>query len=543
MSFARAVSTVAGLTMVSRVLGFVREMLVAGLLGASPVADAFFVALTLPNVFRRLFAEGAFSAAFVPLFTKAVQANGKQEAARFAEEAQAVMLLILVPLTAVLWLAMPYVMLVLAPGFERGTQRYDLAVTFCRITFPYLIFISITTLQGGVLNALDRYGPFAFAYTLFNICLIGGLLLTPLFPTAGHAAAWGEFVSGIIQVLWMMGSCRRAGILLKLRRPRLTPAIKRLFILMGPTAVGAGASQINIYVDGVIASLLPQGSISHLNYAARLYQLPLGVIGVAVGTALLPALARHVRSDDRAGAKRLESRAVEAAMLLSLPAAVALFVARDPFMIGLFVYPHGAFHVVDAIASGGALAAYAAGIPAYVLAKVFSTAYFAREDTRTPLKFSLIAITLNTLLVLTLVLVFGMGIVGIAAATGVSAWLNVGLLAWGLHRRGLLGFDERLKRVLPRILLASLLMAAALGAIAMPFGHWWSEMGLVRRIVALSLLVGGGLAVYGGAILLSGAAKVSDVTGLLKRERNSGLTGDKAAADNPVPPETHSSSL
>jgi putative peptidoglycan lipid II flippase len=538
MSFARAVRTVAGLTMVSRVLGFVREMLVAGLLGATPIADAFFMALTLPNVFRRLFAEGAFSAAFVPLFSKTMQGEGKPAAARFAEEAQAIMLLILVPLTAVLWLLMPYVMLILAPGFARGTERYDLAVTFCRITFPYLVFISITTLQGGVLNALDRYGPFAFAYTLFNICLIGGLLLTPFFPTAGHAAAWGEFVSGIIQVLWMMGSCRRAGIFLKLRWPRVTPAIKRLFALMAPTAVGAGASQINIYIDGVIASLLPAGAIAHLNYAARLYQLPLGVIGVAVGTALLPALARHVASNDRDGAKRLESRAFEAAMLLALPAAVALFVARQPFMIGLFVYPHGAFHIADAIACGGALAAYAAGIPAYVLAKVLSTAYFAREDTRTPLKFSLIAIALNTALVLGLVLVFHMGIVGIAAATGVTAWLNVGLLALGLYRRGLLGFDARLKHVLPRILLANVAMAATLWAIQIPLESWWSESGLIRRIVSLSALIGGGLAVYGGVIVLSGAAKLSDVTGLLKRERGSALTKGEAKTDNPLPPET-----
>ena len=541
MSFARAVRTVAGLTMVSRVLGFVREMLVAGLLGATPIADAFFMALTLPNVFRRLFAEGAFSAAFVPLFSKTMQSEGKPAAARFAEEAQAIMLLILVPLTAVLWLLMPYVMLILAPGFARGTDRYDLAVTFCRITFPYLVFISITTLQGGVLNALDRYGPFAFAYTLFNICLIGGLLLTPFFPTAGHAAAWGEFVSGIIQVLWMMGSCRQAGIFLKLRWPKVTPAIKRLFALMAPTAVGAGASQINIYIDGVIASLLPAGAIAHLNYAARLYQLPLGVIGVAVGTALLPALARHVASNDRDGAKRLESRAFEAAMLLALPAAVALFVARQPFMIGLFVYPHGAFHIADAIASGGALAAYAAGIPAYVLAKVLSTAYFAREDTRTPLKFSLIAIALNTALVLGLVLVFHMGIIGIAAATGVTAWLNVGLLALGLHRRGLLGFDARLRHVLPRILLANVAMAVALWAIQMPLESWWSESGLIRRIVSLSALIGGGLAVYGGVIVLSGAAKLSDVTGLLKRERGSALTKGEAKTDNPLPPETFSS--
>ena len=519
MSFARAVSTVAGLTMVSRILGFIREMLVAGMLGATPVADAFFVALTLPNVFRRLFAEGAFSVTFVPLFAKQAHADGRRAAARFAEDAQAMMLAILIPLTIVLWLAMPVVVRLLAPGFDPGTRRYDLTVTFCRITFPYLVFISITTLQGGVLNALDRYGPFAFAYTLFNICLIGGLLLTPFFPTAGHAAAWGEFAAGIIQVVWMMGSCRRAGILLKLRWPRLTPAIKRLFILMGPAAIGAGAVQVNIYIDGIVASLLPVGSISNLNYAARLYQLPLGVIGIAVGTALLPALARHVKSGDLPSAKALESRAIEAALLLSVPAAVALLVSRNEFMTGLFVYPHGAFKAANALAAAGALAAYAAGIPAYVLAKVLSTAYFAREDTSTPLKFSLITIALNTALVLILVLVLHMGITGIAAATGVTAWLNVGLLGMGLHRRGLLGFDSRLKRTLPRILLANALMGLALIMIQTPLAGWWFDEGLVRRAVALAALVLGGLAVYGLAVMATGVAGPGDLRALFRRPR------------------------
>jgi putative peptidoglycan lipid II flippase len=530
MSFARAVGTVAGLTMVSRVLGLIREMMVAGLLGATPVADAFLVSLTLPNVFRRLFAEGAFSAAFVPLFSKTAHAEGRDAAARFAEDAQAVMLAILIPFTVILWLAMPWVVTLLAPGYVNdGTQRFDLTVTFCRITFPYLVFISVTTLQGGVLNALDRYGPFAFAYTLFNLCLIGGLLLTPLFPTAGHAAAWGEFASGIVQILWMMRSCGRAGIFLKLRRPRLTPGIKRLFALMAPAAIGAGAVQINIYIDTVVATLLPEGSVSHLNYAARLYQLPLGVIGVAVGTALLPALARHVKSDDRAGAKQLESRAIEAALLLSLPATVALIVAARPFMEGLFVYAHGAFHVADALESAGALAAYAAGIPAYVLAKVLSTAYFAREDTATPLKFSLIAIVLNTALVLTLVFGFGFGILGIAAATGATAWLNVGLLALGLSRRELLGFDARLRRVLPRMVFASVLMGAALVLIGPAVAAWLWQAGLLRRLAALTALVFGGLVVYGAVIAATRVATPRDLAALFRRGRKVASTDPPTA--------------
>jgi putative peptidoglycan lipid II flippase len=538
MSFARAVRTVAGLTMVSRVLGFIRDLLTADMLGAGPMADAFFVAFKLPNFFRRLFAEGAFSVTFVPLFAKTAQADGQAAAARFAEESQAILLAILIPLTIALLLFMPAVMLVLAPGFEAGSDRYDLAVKLCRITFPYLTLISITALQGGVLNAMDRYGPFATAPILFNLCLIGGLLLTPLFPNAAYALSWGEFAAGVVQVIWMMGSCRRAGIWLKLRWPKLTPDVKRLLALTGPAAIGAGAVQINVFIDTMIGSLLPKGSISHLSYAERLYQLPLGVIGVAVGTALLPSLARHVRADDRPGAKRLEARAIEASLLLSLPAAVALIVAGGPIMTALFA--RGAFSPLDAALTAGALAGYSAGIPAYVLAKTLSAAYYAREDTKTPLKFSLITVALNTIFALSFVLIFHLGIVGISAATGITAWINVGLLAWGLRTRGLLGFDERLRHVLPRILGATVLMAAVLYAIELPLGGWWAA-DLARRGAGLVLLVGGGLAVYGGVIVLSGAAKLSDITGLLKRERASTLTKGEGKTDNPVPPETLSS--
>ena len=539
MSFARAVRTVAGLTMVSRVLGFIRDVLTADMLGSGAMADAYFVAFKLPNFLRRLFAEGAFSVTFVPLFAKTAQADGRDEAARFAEDAQAVLLTVLIPLTIALLLFMPLVMDVLAPGFERGSPRYSLAVELCRITFPYLTLVSITALQGGVLNALDRYGPFATAPILFNLALIGGLLLNPLFPTVAHALSWGEFGAGIIQVVWMMGSCKRAGIWLRPRWPRLTPRIRRLFTLMGPAAIGAGAVQINIFIDTMIGSLLPTGSISDLYYAERLYQLPLGVIGVAVGTALLPSLARHVRADDRPAAKRLEARAIEASLLLSLPAAIALMVAGAPIMIALF--SRGAFSVGNAMDSAGALAGYSAGIPAYVLAKTLSTGYYAREDTKTPLKFSLITVALNTIFALSFVLIFHWGLVGISAATGITAWINVGMLAWGLRQRGLLGFDERLRHVLPRIAAATALMAAALFAIEQPLQTWWAA-GLLHRGGGLALLVGGGLAVYGGAIVLSGAAKLSDITGLLKRERAPALTKDGAKADNAVPPETLSSS-
>jgi putative peptidoglycan lipid II flippase len=298
--------------------------------------------------------------------------------------------------------------------------------------------------------------------------------------------------------------------------PKLTPAIARLFTLMGPAAVGAGAVQINVFIDTMIGSLLPTGAISHLYYAERLYQLPLAVIGVAIGTALLPSLSRHVRADDPASAKRLEARAIEASLLLSLPAAVALVVAGGPIMIGLFA--RGAFTPESAVLTAGALAGYAAGIPAYVLAKTLSAAYFAREDTKTPLKFSLITVALNTVFALSFVLVFHLGIVGIAAATGITAWINVGMLALGLNRRGLLGWDARLKFVLPRIVAATIVMAAALYAIEQPLAGWWAA-DLPRRAAGLALLVAGGLGAYFAVIAFTRAATRADIAGLLRKER------------------------
>ena len=543
MSFARAVSTVAGLTMVSRVLGFIRDVLAADIVGAGIVNDAFVVALRLPNVFRRLVAEGAFSVTFVPLFAKTDQAEGREAAARFAEEAQAMMLTLLIPLTILFMIFMPQVMLILAPGFEPGTERYDLTVALCRISFPYLIFISIAALQGGVLNAVHRFGPFAFAQVLFNISLISALMLVGpvgdlLSPehksqAAGYALVWGEIAAGILQVIWMVGSCRKAGVKLRPRWPRLTPAVKRLFVLIGPQAIGAGAVQINIYIDTVIASLLPAGAISSLYYAERLYQLPLGVIGIAIGTALLPMLARHVKSGDHVAAKQLESRAIEASLLLAAPAAAALIVAGHPIVMALFA--HGRFTIEAAGVTAGALAFYAVGVPAYVLAKTLSTAFYAREDTRTPLKFSLATILLNTALALTFVFGLKMGVIGIAAATGITAWINVGMLAFGLHRRGLLGIDERLKRVLPRIAAAVLTMAGALAVIHLAFEGWW-EGGLPQRAIAMSILVGGGLAVYGAAIMGFGVAKPADIRALFKRPPR--LTAAAAGGDNPLPSDT-----
>ena len=514
MSFAKSVATVGSLTLVSRVLGFVRDVLSADLLGAGPIADAAFLAFRLPNLFRRLFAEGAFSVAFVPLFSGVLEEDGKEKAARFAEEAQAVMLTVLVPLTILAEIFMPQAMTILAPGFIPGTYRYELAVTLSRITFPYLVLISVSALQGGVLNALDRYWPFASAPILFNLCLIAGFSFGHYLPTEGHSLAWGQAAAGVVQLLWMAYACYKAGIPLKLRLPRMTPMVKRLFVLMGPAALGGGASQINAYVDSVIASYLPDGSISYLYYADRLNQLPLGVIGIAIGTALLPLLSRHAKAGRIDDLRRDTTRAVEMSLLLAFPAAVALMAAARPIMQALFM--HGAFSANDAAFAAKGLAAYSLGIPAYVLAKILSVGFFARQDTKTPVRFSIITVIANTMLALSLI--HWLSFVGIALATGITAWLNVALLVRRLHRDGLLNFDQRLRFALPRLIVAASVMAAALVGLDHLFTTWW--MGPVwQRGIALTVLVGTGGGLYFAVAAALGVLKLTELKQILKRRR------------------------
>ena len=370
----RSVATVGSYTLLSRIMGFVRDILTAALLGAGPVADAFFVAQRLPNLFRSLFAEGAFSAAFVPLFAGTVAQHGREAARAFAEDALAVLLAALLGFVLLGEIFMPWVMKVIAPGFAGDPAKFALAVALARITFPYLLFIALVALQGGVLNSVDRFAAAAATPILLNLFLIAALLLIRHFAWHdGRALAWAVTAAGLAQFLWLMFSCARAGLALRLPRPRLTPEVRRTLAIMGPAAIGAGVTQINLLISTALASFLPGGSVSYLYYADRLNQLPLGVVGIAVGTAILPPLSRQLRLGDRAGAVATQNRGLELALLLTLPAAVALAVLAQPIFAVLF--QRGAFSPADTAATAAALAAYAAGLPAFVLVKVLAPAF------------------------------------------------------------------------------------------------------------------------------------------------------------------------
>lgn len=503
MSFYKSIATVGGLTLVSRLFGFARDILTATFLGAGPLADAFFVALKLPNFFRRITAEGAFSVSFVPLFAAELEENGKDAAVKFAEEAQAFMLAVLVPFTIVVIAAMPWVLMLIAPGFSDTPERYDAALELSRITFPYILLMSLTSLMGGVMNSFDRFGPFAAAPILFNFSLIVGMVcFTDMAGSAGHAMAWAVSVAGLLQLIWLTVACRRMGVRLHWRIPKLTPRLRVLFRKMGPGIFGAGVAQINLLVDMIIASLLPVGAISFLYYADRLYQLPLSVIGIAVGTAILPMLTRALRGADKATANHLFGQGFEICLILALPAAAAYLVIAPEIMDVLFA--RGEFSVEESRQSAYALMGYALGLPAFVLAKVLAAVFFAHHDTATPVKYAVICAVMNTVLALTfsqMLAADGFGHVGIALATGLTAWVNAILLLRGLKRFGDISLHKKTAQRLLMILLATIGMAAVLWlatCAALPLVQASGD--IVQLLVLLAVMGLAGLC-YGGLLL------------------------------------------
>jgi putative peptidoglycan lipid II flippase len=507
MALYRAFATVGAMTVFSRVLGFVRDVLIAAVLGAGPIADAFFVAFRIPNLFRRLIAAGAFDAAFIPLFAKRFHGKEGEAAARaFAEQALAGLALLLLIFTIVGEFAMPWLMLVLAPGFIGDPAKFDLAVLLGRISLPFLLCMSLVALYSGVLNALGRFAVAAFAPSLLNVVLIvvlvGVVLLGDGNQTrAAMALAWGITVSGVLQVIVVALAAARAKMRLSVRPPKLNADMRRLLALAAPGFIAGGMSQITVVLNTVIASLQDR-VVSWLYYADRLFQLPLGVVGVAIGVVLLPELSRRFRENDHAAAIDAENRSLETALLLTLPAAVALFIAAGPIIRVLF--EHGAFTAVDAKATAAMLAALAPGLPAFVLIKVFHPGFFAREDTKTPMLYAGIGMAANVGLAMTLFVV--LGAVGIAIATTIAGWLQVGLLAGALRVREEFALDSTFRRRFPGICGASLVMGAVVWGMARVLeGYFDPGKGLVVQIVALAGLVGTGLAVYAGAASLFGA--------------------------------------
>jgi len=508
MALLRSVTTVGGYTLISRVLGFVRDVLTAAYLGAGAGADAFFIAQRLPNLFRSLFAEGAFNAAFVPLFAGMIAAEGRERAKEFAEEVLAVLLAALFVFVLLGEATMPWSLQIIAPGFAASPEKYALTVALTRITFPYLLFISLVSLQGGILNSVDRFAAAAATPVLLNLFMIAALGVSNYWPGGvANALAWGVMLAGLAQFLWLMVSCAKAGMALSLPWPRLTEEVRRLLKLMGPGVFGAGVTQVNLLVSTALASLLPTGAVSYLYYADRLNQLPLGVVGIAVGTAILPPLSRQIRADDFEGALDTQNRGIELALLLTLPAAIALAIAAEPI---LAIFERGQFGLTELRETAPALAAYALGLPAFVLIKVLVPAFFARQDTATPVKIAALAMAVN--LGLTVVLMLPLRHVGIAFALSAAGWVNAGALAFVLHRRRYFSIDARARHSLPRIAAAAIGMGAVVFVTEKLAAPAFAGDQMIR-LAALAGLIFLGLAVYAALALLLGVADV----GALKR--------------------------
>lgn len=508
MSLIRAATTVGGMTLLSRVVGMVREILMARYLGAGFAADAFLVAFRLPNLFRSLFAEGAFSAAFVPLVSQQLgkdnASDGLKHAVRLTEQALAVLFPVLVIFTIVIMVAATPVVWAMTGGFEdRSPEKLALTVQLTRLAFPYLMLISLASLLGGLLNALGRFWVYAAAPVLLNLTFIIGFVFfrgaDPIQTATTQAAAIA--VAGILQFLWLCWDCWRVGVLPRLTWPRMTPEVRTLLRRIGPAAIGAGATQINLLVSTMIAARnLPQGSVSYLYYADRLNQLALGMIGVGMGIALLPTMGRLIGAGNNEGAIHQQNRGMEFVLLFGLPASVALIMSADPIVAALF--QHGEFTQADRIACAAALRAFSTGLVAYMLVKVLTPGFHARGDTRTPMLIALGAIALN--LGGNLLLSRLLDHVGIAVATSVSAWANVAVLAWVLIARRHWHPDSGLVKTAPRMLLAALLMAAVLWVMN-PFVLPLAEGSLPERALGMLLLVGSGGLVYAGVGLLIGA--------------------------------------
>jgi putative peptidoglycan lipid II flippase len=504
--------TVGGFTFLSRMTGFARDSLIAGILGVSGLTDAFFVAFKLPNFFRRFFAEGAFNAAFVPIFSGIFVSSGPIAARLYGEKVFALLLFGLTGFVLIFEQFMPTAVFLFAPGFDTTPARFDLAIDLSRITFPYILFISLASLFSGILNSMGKFAAPAGTPIILNLTMIGALLLI-FFEciSPGKGLAWAVFWAGILQLGWLWVCCHFQGMGLKLSLPQLTPETKTLIRLGVPGAISAGVIQVNLFMDMIFASWLPTGAVSYLFYADRLNQLPLGVIGIAISTALLPELSKHIKSGHYEQAHDTQNRALEFALAITLPATMGLVILAGPLVALLF--ERGAFTSHDAQATGYTLSAFAIGLPAYVLVKILQTQFFARQDTKTPMMVAIGAVALN--FTLNCCLIGPFSYVGLALSTALSAWFNAIVLGGLLFKKEWIVFDSRMKEIVPRLVISSCIM----GLLCYGFQLMMTfPQGTLMRMGVVGLWIFGAVFTYIIMARLVGAFHFRDVQKLLKNQ-------------------------
>jgi putative peptidoglycan lipid II flippase len=490
--------TVGGYTLLSRLTGLARDIMLAAFLGAGPIADAFYVAWRLPNVFRAIFAEGAFNTAFIPAYAHVHGKGGEGSARLFASHIFTLLFLSQVILLIVAWLFMPQVISLLAPGFADDSEQRRLAIELTRITFPYLLLITMVTLYGGMLNVMHRYASASAASIFLNISMMATLAVAAWFPSVGHAAAWGILISGFLQYFLLAGDLARHGGLPRFAPLRLDEDVRAFFRAIGPATLGSMGTQVAIFADTIIATFLAAGALSALYYAERLYQLPIGVIGIAIGTVLLPEMSRRIATGDDAGAMASQRRAFEFTLLTSVPFVAAFITVPDVIMRAVFL--RGAFTSADAAAAGATLAAYAVGLIPFVMIRSAVSAFYARKDTATPVKASLTGLAVN--LALKVLLMGSLAQVGLALATATGAWINLLLVLGFAVRAGYLEFDKALVQSLVKFAVGGVVLAAALWLSAKFAGVYLAHLPVFRDEAVLLMLIVVGAIVYGASIFL-----------------------------------------
>jgi len=488
--------TVGGFTLLSRVTGFARDIMLAAILGAGPVADAFFVALRLPNHFRAIFAEGAFNAAFVPAYAY-LHSQSEKSAKLFADRIFTLLFSAQIVLLVVAWLFMPQVIAILAPGFSHDPLRGELAISLTRITFPYLLLITIVTLYGGMLNVMHRFASAAAAPIFLNLSMMATLALTAFFPGAGYAAAWGVLIAGFLEFFLLAGDAARQGILPRFAPLKLDDDVRAFFRALGPATLGSMGTQIALFADTIIATFLPAGALSALYYADRLNQLPIGVIGIAIGTVLLPEMSRRITAGDHAGAMASQRRAFEFTLLFSVPFVAAFLTVPDVIMRAMFA--RGAFSKADAAAAGLTLAAYAVGLIPFVLIRSAVATFYARKDTATPVKAAITGVAVNV--ALKIALVGSLAQVGLALATAAGAWINLLIVIGFAVRARYLEFERAFLLSLLKFFIAGVVLAGALWFSARFGAVQLAQLSAFRDEAALLMLVVIGTIVYAGLIL------------------------------------------
>ncbi len=522
MSLVSKFSAVGGATLASRVLGFVRESMIAAMLGNGPIADAFYAAFRFPNLFRRLFAEGAFNSAFVPLFAKELEGGGREAARRFAEQVLSVLLFLLTALTALAMIFMPFLVdTVIASSFDPASDKFAATVLYGRIMFPYLAAMSLVAMLSGVLNSFRRYFLAALAPVLLNVVLIGALTLgmAARIPPedVGLYLSWSVVLSGLLQFALLLYGMRREGFGLSLKMPSLTPPVRRLLWLALPAAVTGGITQINLLVGQNIASA-QAGAISVINYADRINQLPLGVIGIAIGVVLLPELSRALKAGDLADAAHLQNRSLEFGLGLTLPAAVGF--ALIPEALVALVFERGAFTRETTLVTAQVLQAFAVGLPAFTLISIFRPGFYAREDMKTPMWFA--GANAATNIVGSLVLFPLIGVAGIAIATSLAGWVNAVLLGVALWRRDLFRPSAVTLRRLALIVFANLVMAGLLLGARYSFGAAMLDAAFLVRVLTVLAVVAVAAVVYFAIVIVTGAVERDRLLALVRRRGGGG---------------------